>query len=160
LPIKQLGVCQMKKTAHDYHDLQHSIDTLIGKFGLQKTIEVIDSLTNNTELSANDRERVKLLLVFVVSKSIEVFDLKEENFYSSSVQEYREARMSCYFLLKKYTDSSYAKIGESFNQSKRAILYNYHKCDEILSIPQFYKPFVEKFKILENNIINFIAKLN
>lgn len=160
MPVKHFGDCLMKKTAHDYHDLQQSIDSLIGKFGLQKTIEVIDSLTSNTELTTQDKEKVKLLLVFIISQSIDVFDLKEENFYTSSVQEYREARMSCYYLLKKYTDSSYAKIGENFNQSKRAILYNYHKCDEILSIPQFYKPFVEKFKILENNIINFIAKLN
>ena len=150
----------MKKTAFDYHDLQQSIDTLIGKFGLQKTIEVIDSLSNNTELTARDKDKVKLLLVFIISQSIEVFDLKEDNFYQSTVQEYREARMACYYLLKKYTDTSYAKIGESFSQSKRAILYNYHKCDEILSIPQFYKSFVEKFKTLEDNIINFIAKLN
>ncbi|WP_346881285.1 hypothetical protein [uncultured Algibacter sp.] len=150
----------MKKTVHDYHDLQDSIDNLIGKFGLPKTIEVIDSLTNNTALTTKDKEKTKLLLIFVIAQSIEVFDLKEESFYSSPVQEYREARMSCYYLLKKYTDSSYAKIGENFKQSKRAILYNYHKCDEILSIPQFYKSFVEKFKILENNTINFIAKLN
>ena len=94
----------MKKTAHDYHDLQQSIDSLIGKFGLQKTIEVIDSLTSNTELTTQDKEKVKLLLVFIISQSIEVFDLKEENFYTSTVQEYREARMSCYYLLKKYTD--------------------------------------------------------
>lgn len=153
-------VCQMKKATHDYHDLQQSIDTLIGKFGLQKTIEVIGSLSNNTELQATDSEKVKLLLVFIVSQSIEVFDLKEEQFYSSTIQEYREARMACYYLLKKYTDTSYAKIGENFKQSKRAILYNYHKCDEILSIPQYYRFFVEKFKTLENNTINFIAKLN
>ena len=150
----------MKNTESNYHDLQERIDILIGKFGLHKTIEVIDSLTNNTALTTKDKEKTKLLLIFLISQSIEVFDLKEENFYSSPVQEYREARMSCYFLLKKYTDNSYAKIGESFKQSKRAILYHYHKCDEILSIPQFYKPFVEKFKILENNTINFIAKLN
>ena len=150
----------MKKTAYDYHDLQQSIDTLIGKFGLQKTIEVIESLSSNTKLTARDEEKSKLLVVFIISQSIKVFDLKEDRFYSSSVQEYREARMSCYYLIKKYSDSSYAKIGESFNQSKRAILYNYHKCDEILSIPQFYKDFVEKFKSLENNTINFIAKLN
>ena len=150
----------MKKPVHDYHDLQDSIDNLIGKFGLPKTIEIIDSLTNNTALTTKDKEKTKLLLIFVIAQSIEVFDLKEESFYSSPVQEYREARMSCYYLLKKYTDSSYAKIGENFKQSKRAILYNYHKCDEILSIPQFYKSFVEKFKILENNTINFIAKLN
>ena len=150
----------MKQIIYNYHDLQQSIDTLIGKFGLHKTIEVIDSLSGNTELQSKDSEKVKLLLVFIISQAIEVFNLKEEHFYSSAVQEYREARMVCYYLLKKYTDTSYAKIGENFNQSKRAILYNYHKCDEILSIPQFYKALVEKFKTLENNTINFIAKLN
>lgn len=150
----------MKKTNYNYHDLQEHIDKLLGKFGLQKTVEVINSLASNTQLTASEEEKSKLLLVFIISQSIEVFDLKEENFYSSTVQEYREARMCCYYLLKKYTDCSYAKIGESFNQSKRAVLYNYHKCDEILSIPQFYKAFVEKYKSLENNTINFIAKLN
>lgn len=150
----------MKKTAYNYNDLQQGIDALLGKFGLQKTIEVIQSLSSNTQLTASDQDKSKLLIVFIISQSIEIFDLKEEKFYESTVQEYREARMCCYYLLKKYTDCSYAKIGESFKQSKRAILYNYHKCDEILSIPQFYKSFVEKFKSLENNTINFIAKLN
>ncbi|TGV03596.1 hypothetical protein [Flavivirga rizhaonensis] len=150
----------MKRTVYDYHDLQQSIDTLIGKFGLNKTIEVIDNLSGNTELQSKDSEKVKLLLVFIISQAIEVFNLQEEHFYSSTIQEYREARMACYYLLKKYTKTSYAKIGENFKQSKRAILYNYHKCDEILSIPQYYKTFVEKFKTLENNTINFIAKLN
>ncbi|WP_242446434.1 hypothetical protein [Nonlabens agnitus] len=68
--------------------------------------------------------------------------------------------MACYFLLKKYTDTSYAKIGESFKQSKRAVMYNYHKCDGIFSIPSFYKPFVANLQVLENNVVNFIAKLN
>lgn len=150
----------MKNTVFNYTDLQQSIDALIGKFGLQKTIEVLDSLTHNTALTFEEQEKTQLLFVYVISQSIAIFDLKEEQFYSSTIQEYREARMSCYFLLKKYTDSSYAKIGERFNQSKRAVLYNYHKCEEILSIPQFYKPFVSKFTMLENNSINFIAKLN
>ncbi|WP_010520459.1 hypothetical protein [Aquimarina agarivorans] len=150
----------MKTAAYNYTDLQERIDVLIGTFGLSKTIEVITSLTNNTELITKDNEKMKLLLVFLISQSIQVFDLKEANYFTSTVQEYREARMSCYYLLKKYTGSSYAKIGEDFKQSKRAVMYNYNKCDEILSIPQFYKQFIEKFKTLENNFINFIAKLN
>lgn len=150
----------MKKEQPDYSDLQQSVDTLIGKFGLIKTIEVINNLTGNTQLQSSDTQKVKLLLVFVISQSIEIFNLQESQFKESTVQEYRDARMACYFLLKKYTDTSYAKIGENFGQSKRAVMYNYHKCDEILSIPQFYKPFVERYKMLENNVINFIAKLN
>ncbi len=150
----------MVKKKYNYTDLQERIDGLIGKFGLYKTIEVIASLSNNTELNSKNSQKAKLLLVFVISKSIDVFNLKEDLFYTSVIQEYREARMACYYLLRKYTDTSYGKIGENFNQSKRVIFYNYHKCDEILSIPQFYKPFVEKFKILEDHSINFISKLN
>lgn len=150
----------MKKEQPDYSDLQHSVDTLIGKFGLVKTIEVINNLSGNTQLQSSDTQKVNLLLVYIVSQSIQIFNLQETDFYASSIQEYRDARMACYFLLKKYTDTSYAKIGENFKQSKRAVMYNYHKCDEILSIPSFYKPFVAKFKILENNVVNFIAKLN
>lgn len=150
----------MEKTSPNYQDLQTSIDQLLGKFGLHKTLEIIQSLTNNTTLKAKDDEKAKLLLVFLIAKSIEIFQLHEPQFYSSAVQEYKEARMSCYYLLKKYTDSSYAIIGEHFGQSKRAILYNYHKCEEILSIPQFYKDYVSKFKLLEDHVINFLAKLN
>ncbi len=150
----------MDKINPDYHDLQSGIDQLLGKFGLPKTLEIIQSLTHNTKLNTKGDEKSKLLLVFLITKSIEVFQLQEDSFYTSTVQEYREARMSCYYLLKKYTDSSYAIIGEQFQQSKRAILYNYHKCEEILTIPQFYKDYMSKFKLLEDHTINFIAKLN
>ena len=149
----------LEKTDYNYQDLQESIDILLGKFGLQKTIEVLGSLSSNTSLSRSENNKQKLLLVFLISESIRVFDLQEKQFYTSSIQEYKEARMACYFLLKKYSDMSYAKIGEGFSKSKRAILYNYQKCEEMLSIGQFYKDFVLRFKALENNTINFIVKL-
>lgn len=150
----------MKKTSCNYQDLQCSIDALIGKFGLEKTINIVDTLKNNTQLSAKDNHKEKLLLVYVVSRSIEVFNLEEANFYTSPINEYREARMACYFLVKKYTENSFGIIGEHFKQSKRAVMYHYHKCDEILSIPQYYKSFVSQFKVLEDGVINFLAKLN
>lgn len=150
----------MKESIPNYHDLQNSIDTLVGKFGLKKAIEVVESLSNNTQLITNDSEKFKLLFVYIISQSIEVFQVEEATFYTSTIKEYREARMACYFILKKYTGNSFGIIGEHFRQSKRAVMYHYHKCDEILSIPQYYKDFVQKFKILEDGVINFIAKLN
>ncbi len=149
----------MKKTAYNYIQLQDRIDTLIGKFGLQKTIEVIEHISNNTALQNKDTQKMKLLILYTISQSIDIFNIEEENYFTSTIEEYKEARMSCYYLLKKYSDISHASIGENFQQSKRAILYHHHKCEEILSIPQFYKSFVEKFKTLENNVINFITKL-
>ena len=149
----------MQKTIYNYEDLQHSVDTLIGKFGLKKTIEVLESLSENTQLKSKESDKIKLLFVYIVSKSIKVFDLKEEDYYTNTIQEYREARMSCYYLLRKYTGISYRKIGEDFKQTKRAILYNYQKCEDMLSIPTYYKEFADRFKTLEDHLINFIAKL-
>ena len=149
----------MQKTIYNYEDLQHSVDTLIGKFGLKKTIEVLESLSENTQLKPKESDKIKLLFVYIVSKSIIVFDLKEEDYYTNTIQEYREARMSCYYLLREYTGISYRKIGEDFKQTKRAILYNYQKCEDMLSIPTYYKEFADRFKTLEDHLINFIAKL-
>ncbi len=64
----------MQKTIYNYEDLQHSVDTLIGKFGLKKTIEVLESLSENTQLKSKESDKIKLLFVYIVSKSIKVFD--------------------------------------------------------------------------------------
>jgi len=103
----------MKKEQPDYSDLQQSVDMLIGKFGLVKTIEVINNLSGNTQLQSSDTQKVKLLLVYIVSQSIQIFNLQETDFYTSTIQEYRDARMACYFLLKKYTDTSYARLART-----------------------------------------------
>ncbi|WP_242446433.1 hypothetical protein [Nonlabens agnitus] len=53
----------MKKEQPDYSDLQHSVDTLIRKFGLVKTIEVINNLSGNAQLKSSDTQKVKLLVL-------------------------------------------------------------------------------------------------
>ncbi len=150
----------MSKTKVNYQQLQHRIDILVGKFGLEKTIEIMDSLSNNTDLKTLDDEKVKLLQTYLISQSIEIFDLEMKDFYTSMVPEYREARMSCYYLLRKYTDISFSSIGKRFKHSKRAVLYHYQKCVDILSIPEYYDTFIKRLQMLENNSINFIAKLD
>lgn len=149
----------MKKKELTYNDLQDNIDALIGKFGLKKTIEVMASLRTNTEIRSPENERIKLLTIFVKSKTIEVFNLKEEDFYTSSLDEYKDARMASIYLIRKYTDFSFGSVAEIFQQRKRSVQYFYHKCEEILTIPSYYKIFMRRFTILEHHIINFIAKM-
>ena len=144
----------------DYLTLQKRLDAVIGKIGLSKTIQLIEGFIDNSSIKVNEVEKFKLITAYIISQTIDIFDLKEDQFYTSKIREYRDGRMACFHLLKHYTDCSYAKIGEAFNQKKRNILYFCQKCDEMLSIPQFYRVFTDRYMSLENRVISFIAKLS
>ena len=143
----------------NYSDLQRSIDELVGKHGLEKTVDIIRHFSGNTRIPVSQPHRLKLISDYITSQCIMLFDLEETNFHASTITEYREARMACYHLLKIYTDSSYARIGERFGWNLYHVFYFCKKCEEILSIPQYYKPFIEKYSSLEKCTINFIANL-
>jgi len=166
MPVELTSTSDQAETAPkvstiiDYTKLQQKLDWVIGKIGLCRTIKLIEGFISNTSLGINDSEKFKLIATYIIDQSIQIFDLKAENFYKSKIREYRDARMACYHLLKLYTDCSYAKIGESFDQRKRNVLYYCQKCDEQLSIPQFYEVFAHRYQLLENRTIEFIAKLS
>lgn len=143
----------------DYTTLQQKLDLVIGKIGLCRTIQLIGSFIDNSSITVDKTEKFKLISRYIIAQSIEVFDLKSDDFYTNKIQEYRDARMSCFRLLRTYTDCSYAKIGEEFGQKKRNIIYYYQKCEETLSVPDFYPVFVQRYKELEQRVISFIAKL-
>lgn len=150
----------LQSTTLNYSTLQENLDEVIGKIGLCRTIELIKSFINNCSIDVNETEKFKLIATYIISQTIEIFDLNEKEFYTSRIREYREARMACFHLLKQYTDCSYAKIGESFHQKKRNIIYFCQKCDDMLSIPTFFEVFVNRYKTLENRIMLFISKLS
>lgn len=144
----------------NYSTLQENLDEVIGKIGLCRTIELVKSFINNCSIDVNETEKFKLIAAYIISQTIDVFDLNEKEFYTSRIREYREARMACFHLLKQYTDCSYAKIGEPFQQKKRNIIYFCQKCNDMLSIPEFFEVFVNRYKTLENRIMLFISKLS
>lgn len=144
----------------NYQNLQKTLDQVIGKLGLSKTIELLEGFIGNTSISANQTERIKLISAYITSQCISIFDLNDQAFFDSKITEYRDGRMACYHLFKKYTECSYAKIGEHFGQAKRNVMYYSNKCDEVLSVPQFYPVFIEKYNALEKCIIQFISRLN
>jgi len=147
-------------TATNYSTLQEKLDVVIGRIGLCRTIQLIGSFIDNSSISVDETEKFKLITRYIIAQSIEVFDLRSDEFYTNKIQEYRDARMACFRLLRAYTNCSYAKIGEEFDQKKRNIIYYCQKCEDTLSVPSFYPVFVGRFKQLEQRVIQFIAKLS
>ena len=145
--------------AANYSTLQEQLDVVIGKIGLCRTIQLVGSFIDNSSITVDETEKFKLISRYIIAQSIEVFDLKSDEFYTNKIQEYKDARMACFRLLRTYTDCSYAKIGEAFGQKKRNIIYYYQKCEDMLSVPNFYLVFVGRYKELEQRVIQFIAKL-
>lgn len=145
---------------NDIQRLQAAVNKVVGKVGVEKAVHLFEGIYNNTSLNVDKMEKVKYITGFIISRSIAIFDLKESEFLISEIPEYRQARMACYHLIKEYTDISYARIGEMFGRDKRSIMYFNNKAKELLSVPQFYKAFAEKHKLLDQSTLEFIGKLN
>lgn len=150
----------MKTEEFNYRDLQDHIEVMIGKFGLQNSVKFLGSLIDNTDIESSEDQRAKKLIELTISKSIEVFNLKKAKFYKSNLNEYRDARMSCYYLINKYTQISLGKIAEIFKVKRRSVEYFDQKCKETLSIPNFYPTYIQRHTALEDHIIKYISTLN
>lgn len=149
-----------RKNNINYSDLQKGIDLLISKFGISKTVRIVKQLSGNASFKNNEKQKVQLLVTFVISESQRLFDIEESPNKKESSKEFQDARMAAYHLIKKYTNMPYPQLGKLFGQSKRAVIYHHHKCEELLSIPRFHRAFTETYTTLEENIIQFIAKIN
>ena len=150
---------QTEITPITYNDLQRSVDELVGKFGLEQTIGIIKRFSGNTQLGKKQSFKLRLVKDFMVGRCIEVFDLKESEFYHSEITEYRNARMACLHLLHKFTGCSHARLGEYFDRKRHQVIYYLHKCNEILEIPQFHKDFVGLYRELESSAVHFISSI-
>ncbi len=142
----------------NYNTLQQKIDSVVGKIGLTETVRLLTTFLGNSSIASNEAEKLKLVNTFITAQAIVIFDLEEDQFYESRIPEYREARMACYYILKKYTHCSHAKIGQRFGITKRNVLYYTQKCDEMLTIPHYYRSFIQKLEQLEQLTVEFLSK--
>lgn len=147
-------------TSSNYTQLQDSIDKVIGKIGLRRTKFLLDSFIDNTTVTQNEREKIKMVTQYLVSHAIKVYELNEDVFLSSTVREYRDARMCCFHLLRKYTEDTYPKIGLNFNCSARIVMYGCLAVEDRLSMPKGNSKFVANYTLLESRLIDFIGKIN
>lgn len=145
------------KQAPDYQELQENIDYVLGKIGLKNTIYLLGCFVDATQIPIHETQKLKITSQYVIIQCIEVFELEESEFFTSGIREYREARMACFHLIRKYSGASHAKIGEHLGLTKRNILYACEKCEERLSV---YKSFRQKYEVIERSVIHFISKLN
>ncbi len=143
-----------------YTDLQTNLDALIGKLGILKTSYIIEQLSEVSATAVQKGKQKPVYLVpFVMAQSRRLFEVEEGKWGVPTNSGYKDARMACYHLLRIYSNLTYRQIGKPFSQGKRAVIYHHRKCEEMVSIPQFHKPFVQRYKNLEQRIIHFLATL-
>lgn len=139
--------------------LQQVVNDLVHQVGLPQAVQLLEGLCDQTTFSVNAMEKTRCIYGFIMARSIQVFDLEEPKFLTSEVAEYRQARMACYHLIKRYANISYTRIGELFGRNKRSVMYFHQKAEELLSVPKFYRGFTERHGILEKATLTFMAKL-
>ncbi len=143
-----------------YPDLQNTLDKVVGKIGLSSTVLLLDNVVDNSGIAASHIEKMKLITAYITSRCQVVFDLEDLHFFDSPLRDYRDGRMACYHLVKKYTDGSYTRIAEQFAQKKRNVMYYCQKCEQILTIPQHHRVLAEKYRALEKETLEFITILS
>ena len=149
-----------KKQEATYITLQQSLDRVIEKLGILKTISLLDSFVGKTTIGQGDDKKNKIISQYLIGAAIKEFDLQEELFYVSDVREYRDARMCCFHLLRKYTQDTLPKIGLTFQRSERSVEYGCTKVSERLTLSKGYVKFVSTYKAIEIKLIEFIGKIN
>ena len=151
----------MRMPAPDYHRLQQSLDKVLGKLGLEQTIRLLDNLIVEARSGKKKKQRNSLIEACLKDAAVEAFDLEEEQFFSSKEREYREARMACYHLLKKYLDYSYPRIAKKYDLSERMALYYCKKVEEeLLDLPGCHPVFTARYREMEAQLLQFIATRN
>jgi hypothetical protein len=147
-------------TAKTYTELQLSIDKVIGKIGVERTIHLLDCFIQNTTITQNEQEKIKMISQYLISLAIKVFELNESIFFSSSVTEYRDARYCCFHLLRKYTKDSYPKIALMYSSSSRIVMYGFTVTEDRLNFPKVHSKFTRNYALLESKLIEFISKID
>ena len=147
-------------SAKNYQTLQKSIDKVVGKIGLEKTIHLLESFISNTYVKHTQPEKVIMVSQYLISLAVNEFELEDELFLHSNVREYRDARMCCFHLLRKYTEDTLPKIGLMFQCSERAVEYGCGKTSERLAMPKGNNRFVTNYIAIEARLLEFIGRIN
>lgn len=147
------------KSQKNYNLIQEKLDRIIGMLGSQRTLHLLESFINKTTLSVDEPYKIKLITDFVMELAVKGFDLKAEHFLTSGVREYRDARMCCFHLLRKYTGTTFSKIGLAFQRSERIVTYGFEVIESRLAFEKGNAAFNRHYRQLESTLIEFIGKL-
>lgn len=143
----------------DYSELQKTIDKVIGKIGLTRTTFLLETFIDNTSITHKEGEKIKMVAHYVSSLAIKVFELDEDIFYVNTSREYRDARMCCYHLLRKYTSNTFTKIGLFFHCGSRVVARAYETAEGRLSMVRSNKAFNSKYTLIESRLLDFMGHI-
>lgn len=157
--LEQHRHLQNPSNPFNYTDLQQRVDTVVGKIGLEKTINLLEGFIGNIDSTKGGVPKAKVIMTFLISRSVELFNLYEKSFFKSREAKYCEARRACFHIMRKHTAYSFQSIGDTVGIQRRTVLYYHYKCEDTLSIANIYVEFKEKYDLLERDAIDFISKL-
>ena len=150
---------QNPRTRVNYADFQRSIDKLLGKYGLDHSISILNSFTSNSQIAPTASQKLKLVREYIMAITIEEFDLEPAQFLTSDIREYREARSVCYHVLNIVPELSHGKIAEAFNRKRGHVFYFIHECKNRLELPHVYRGFFARHRAVLERTSQFISKL-
>lgn len=135
--------------------LQKFSEHLVSKMGEAKAMSY---LNNFVQIKTTDK--LKNLIETMILYTCQEYGLSKETLLNSSKMIAFYARITCYHILKKHLRIPIFRLAEYF-QKKRgdAITEGLEKAQSLLEVPQYNREFVDKYKTLEEQYVNYSSKL-
>ena len=146
--------------SYSYLDLQNTINNLIAHFGLDRTVELLESHVQS-DLNARKEERLVFIFEWLVGKVAHAYLIQPLRLINSPkrTSDLSEARSILFHLLNQVVGYSKRQVGDLAGRRPwSTIHYLVGRCEERLTMPQQNQHFCEKYNRLKTELLNFIAK--
>jgi len=127
---------------------------------------LLANIFDTKDINIEHSSRVKITAEFLKSRTIDIYEIDDVDFFYSNIPEVRLARFTFYHILRKYTGISHQLIGkyyECYGMNKRKAIYACHECERRLTSTSFQSPqdkvFKNHYKVIESHLIQFITKI-
>ena len=138
--------------------LDRSLDAMIGNYGLAETVRMLNALANSANLKLSEIDKHKLILRFLTSEAILLFEA-DPDLFSSPTENSRDAKKAIVHLLNLRCKWTWRRLGVHSGMSLRQLRYNRNQCAMMLSTSGFYSEFVKKYKELESKLMIYMTKI-
>jgi hypothetical protein len=134
--------------------INNAIDSLIAKHGSQKSADLIEalSLESNPQLHSIDLQK------YIIAQVVEIHKIQQKNLAVSRTEPYKKARKTCFYLLKVHCNLSAAKIKSKFPKypyTRNQISADIKKMKNIVDLPAIDKTHHTIYQQITNNITKF-----
>lgn len=136
--------------------INNSIDVLISKHGSQKAAVILEALSvqDNTAIHSNSTDLQK----FIIKQCIALHGVTQRYFAIGKNSDYKQARITCFYLLHTHCNLSCAKIKTLFPQyphTRGKIQADINQMKNIIDLPRIDKDHHAKYTQLNEIIIEY-----